>query len=123
MKFVILCAGSGTRLMPLTATVSKVMIPVANKPLLEWAIDSIKDVADEIILVIRKEQADVINAFPNCTFVYQDKPLGTADAIAQCEKHVSGKFVVMMGDDYVARDDIENFSKLKNSNHDIFLKR
>ena len=99
MKIVILAAGSGERLKPLTETMSKVMIPVANKPLLEWTIGSIKGMAYEIILVVRKGQTDVVDAFPGCKIVYQDEPLGTANAIACCEKHVSGKFIVMMGDE------------------------
>ena len=111
MQVVILAAGSGERMKPLTETMSKVMIPIANKPLLEWTANAMKELADEIILVVRKEQKDIIEKFPQCEFVYQDKPLGTAHAIACCEGHVSGKFLVMMGDDYIAKEDIEKLSK------------
>ncbi len=111
MQAVILCAGSGERMKPLTETMSKVMIPVANKPLLQWTIDSLDEIADEIILVIRKEQKDILDAFPHCTILYQDKPLGTANAIACCEGHVKGSFIVIMGDDYVSREDMEKLSR------------
>ena len=110
MQVVILAAGSGERMKPLTETMSKVMIPVANKPLLEWMIGSLEGITDEIILVIRREQKDITEKFPQCRFVYQDEPLGTANAIACCEGHVSGKFLVMMGDDYISKEDIEKLS-------------
>lgn len=111
MQFVILCAGKGTRLLPLTETMSKVMIPVANKPLLEWTVDAIKGIGD-VILVVNKEQKGIIDYFSSkCKIVYQEKPLGTANAIAACEEHVIGKFVVLMGDDYIPKDDIERFAK------------
>ena len=113
MEFVILCAGKGTRLRPLTETISKVMIPVANKPLLEWTVNAIKGLG-KVILVVNKDQKDVIDYFSSrCEIVYQEEPKGTADAIATCEKSVAGKFVVLMGDDYIPKEDIEKFSKLE----------
>ena len=51
MQAVILAAGNGERLQPLTATRSKVMIPVANKPFLQWVYDSVS-FAEEIFIVI-----------------------------------------------------------------------
>ena len=113
MQFVILCAGRGERLKPLTNTMSKVMIPVANRPLLEWTVDSLEGIADEIIIVIRNDQKDIVDAFPNCKFVYQNESLGTANAIGCCKPHVKGSFIVMMGDDYFSRSDIDNMSRQK----------
>lgn len=111
MQAVILCAGKGERLKPLTETMSKVMIPVANRPLLEWTINALEGIADEIILIVRKEQKDIIEKFHNRKLVYQDKPLGTAHAIAQCEPLVSNDFIVMNGDIFVPKEEIKRFSK------------
>src|SRR3989344_2665141 len=82
MKFVILAAGNGTRMCPLTQTMSKPMIPVANKPLLEWYVEKIEKLGTDIILVVRKDQKDIREYFDGrVEFAYQDTPKGTADAI------------------------------------------
>jgi len=111
MQAVILAAGKGTRLVPITNTTSKAMISIVNKPLLEWTIDAVKGVCDEIIIVIRKEQKDIIESFPDYKFVYQDETLGTAHAIAQCEKMIKGNFIVLAGDIIVHENEIKKFVK------------
>ena len=53
MKAVILAAGEGKRLKPFTETMPKVMLPVANKPILEYVIDSLTtNGIEEIIIVV-----------------------------------------------------------------------
>ena len=64
MKAVVLAAGKGTRMLPLTVTMSKGMIPVANKPLLRWTC-SFLDFCEEIILVVNESQRDIISEFIN----------------------------------------------------------
>ncbi len=115
-KAVILAAGRGTRMLPLTATMSKGMIPVANKPLLAWTVDFL-DFCDEIIIVVNKSQKDIIDFFSKqnsgrIKFAFQDKPLGTGHALLQAEQHVDGKFLVVYGDDVYGEDDIKNISKI-----------
>jgi NDP-sugar pyrophosphorylase family protein len=85
MQAVILAAGQGTRMGPITYTRSKAMISIANKPTIEWLI-SFMDFCDEIIIVVNKKQNDIINHFKNnkkIKFVYQEEQLGTAHALAQ----------------------------------------
>lgn len=116
MQFVILAAGLGTRLMPLTANKSKLMLAIANKPFLEWTVDAVSKMG-EVILVVRQDQKDIIEYFKNmCKFAYQEKPRGTADAIAVCERYVSGSFIVINGDEFIKKEDIESFSKLEGYN-------
>jgi bifunctional UDP-N-acetylglucosamine pyrophosphorylase/glucosamine-1-phosphate N-acetyltransferase len=108
MQVVILAAGPGTRMRPLTNTRSKSMIPVAGRPFLEWQL-SFLDAFDEIIIVANKKQKDLIEFLEcrkNVKIVYQDKPLGTAHALAQAEKLVSGKFLMMNGDELFPKKDI-----------------
>ncbi len=112
LQAVILAAGSGTRLEPITNGMSKAMIPVANKPLLEWIINSAP--ADEIILVVRKEQKDIIECFKDnkkIKFVYQNEPKGTADAIACCEPLIKDKFLVLYGDGYAPKDELKKIAE------------
>ena len=111
MQTVILAAGSGTRMQPLTGKTSKVMLPIANKPMLAWLIDTMRTVSDEIILVINKDQSDIQKAFPDCKFVVQKNKLGTADALRYAEGMVSGKFIVKNGDELIDEEDLRKFSE------------
>lgn len=108
MKAVILAAGKGTRMLPLTATMSKGMIPVANRPLLEWTCKFL-DFCEEIIIIVNREQKDIIDYFSNSErvrFVFQDEPLGTGHALLSAEG-IKGKFLVVYGDDIYGEDDIK----------------
>lgn len=99
MHAVIMAAGYGTRLEPLTNTMSKVMVPVANKPLLEWVFTSAQKIFKDVFIIIRKDQQDVKEFFSDkAEFIYQDKPLGTAHAIGLCSEYVDGKFLLLSGD-------------------------
>ncbi|MBI4895024.1 MAG: NTP transferase domain-containing protein [Candidatus Aenigmarchaeota archaeon] len=118
MKTIILAAGNGTRLKPFTETMSKPMIPIANKPLLEWIIEAVEVCSEEIFIVVRKEQLDIIDYFKNfqkITFVYQSEPLGTADAIGCCESYLKdyeGPILKLGGDDLISLEDINRISRL-----------
>jgi len=115
-KAVILAAGEGKRLKPFTETMPKVMIPVANKPIVEHVIDSVfKSGIDEIVLVVgyKKETVmDYLREKENITYVVQDKQLGTAHALLQAKNHVDEPFVVLAGDNII---DHESITKLIHS--------
>ncbi|MBI5332061.1 MAG: NTP transferase domain-containing protein [Candidatus Aenigmarchaeota archaeon] len=114
MKAVILAAGKGTRLEPVTSTRSKPMIPLANKPLLEWTVENLIHIVDEIVLVVRKDQQDIIEHFSGTLkikFVYQDEPRGTGHALLCCEKEIDSRFILLNGDEMIPRSDIETLSK------------
>ncbi len=111
MQIVVLAAGLGTRLEPLTKTASKPMLPVANKPLLAWTMEKLRKISKDIIIVVRKDQKDIIDYFSSATFVYQDKPMGTAHAILQCKGHVRDKFMVVNSDEIVSKADLKEFSR------------
>ncbi|MEM7819688.1 MAG: sugar phosphate nucleotidyltransferase [Candidatus Aenigmatarchaeota archaeon] len=113
MQCIILAAGLGTRMYPITYTRSKAMIPIANKPTIDWLISSL-DFTDEIIIVVNRRQKDIIEYLSNnkkIKFVYQDEQLGTAHALAQCEKLVKGKFLLINCDELFPKKDIENIAK------------
>ena len=117
MKAVILAAGRGTRMLPLTATMSKGMIPVANVPLLRWTARFL-DFCEEIIMVVSEGQRDIIADFinePKVRLVFQDEPMGTGHALLQAEQHVKGRFLLVYGDDIYGEEDIKSVSEMEAS--------
>jgi NDP-sugar pyrophosphorylase family protein len=112
MQCVILAAGSGTRLRPLTFHVPKPMIRVAGKNLLEHNLDNLPKEIDEIILVINYMGQQIINHFGNnykgrkITYIKQKKLLGTGNALHECRDILNNRFMVMMGDDIYSASDM-----------------
>lgn len=123
MKCVILAAGEGKRMRPLTYTRPKVMLPVANRPILEWnLINAIDAGIKDFIFVVGYKNEKVREHFENgekwdvsIKYVNQGKPLGTAHAIGMVETFVDDDFVVMCGDTIFGRDDIKRVVSRVNS--------
>ena len=103
---VILAAGEGQRLRPFTSSKPKVMIPIANKPILRYVIEAVvKNGIRKIIVVVgyRKDQVmDYFGAGENfdaeIDYVEQKQQLGTAHALKQVEPKVNGRFLALSGD-------------------------
>ncbi len=116
MKAVILGAGEGLRCRPLTLTRSKVMLPVANKPILEHIIDALfKCGIDDIIMVVGYKKERIMDYFRdgvdfgvNITYVEQKGQIGTAHAIKQVSSYVDDEFIVLNGDNIVEADTISD---------------
>ena len=114
MKAVILAAGEGNRMRPLTATRPKVMLPIANKPIMEHLLIEAREAGiKEFILIVGYCDQQVRDYFGrgeklgvDITYCEQRKQLGTADALRMVESKVEGDFLVMNGDVVVKRDDI-----------------
>lgn len=112
MKAIILAAGEGLRCRPLTLTRSKVMLPIANRPILEHVIGSLeKNGITDIILIVgyKKERImdyfeDGLNFGVKIKYVEQKAQLGTAHAIEQAKKWIEPEdsvFLVLNGDNLV----------------------
>ncbi|APX95594.1 bifunctional sugar-1-phosphate nucleotidylyltransferase/acetyltransferase [Natronorubrum daqingense] len=105
MKAVVLAAGQGTRIRPLSHSVPKPMLPVADRPLVAHTIDAAIDAgADEIVLVIGYE-ADTVREYfgPEyrgvpVSYAVQTEQAGTADAVNAASEHLDGPFAVLNGD-------------------------
>lgn len=113
MQAVILAAGKGTRMKELTRSVPKPMLMVNGKNLIEHKLDALPEDVDEVILIVGY-QADVIRDYFKDSFggrriryVEQEKLDGTAGALWLARPYLSERFVVMMGDDIYAREDVE----------------
>ena len=107
---VILAAGEGNRLRPFTEDMPKVMLPVGNKPIVEYLIESLRRCGiREIVLVVGYKKERIMEYFGdgkgwnvNIKYVFQDKQIGTGHALLQAEKHVEEEeFLVLPGDNII----------------------
>lgn len=122
MKAIILAAGEGLRCRPLTLTRSKVMLPVANKPLLEHIINAVaENGVKEIILVVGYQKERIMDYFGDglefgvkIDYVFQEAQLGTAHAVKLAKEYVDGDFLVLNGDNLVDRGTIADLLAGKN---------
>jgi bifunctional UDP-N-acetylglucosamine pyrophosphorylase/glucosamine-1-phosphate N-acetyltransferase len=106
MQVVILAAGQGTRMRPLTDAVAKPMLPVADRPLCAHTADAaVRAGADELVFVVGYRGEDVREHFGTeyrgvpVRYAEQAERLGTAHAAAQARPHLDDDFVVLNGDD------------------------
>jgi len=117
MKAVILAAGEGKRLRPFTETIPKVMLPVANKPVLEYVVDAVKKSGiAEIIIVVGYKKEVIMEYFKEykglkISYVTQDKQLGTAHALLQAKSRIKETFIVISGDNIVDQKSISQLIK------------
>jgi bifunctional UDP-N-acetylglucosamine pyrophosphorylase/glucosamine-1-phosphate N-acetyltransferase len=104
MYGVVLAAGQGTRMRPLTDRRPKPLLPAAGRPLLEHVFDACLDVVDEFVVVIGYRGTDVVDRLGDhyrgtpISYVEQESPRGTAHAIEQARSVVDDRFVVLNGD-------------------------
>ena len=120
MQAVILAAGEGRRVRPLTWSRPKAMIPVANRPIIAYVIDALvaNGIRDIIVVVgYRKEQ---VTRFLNqldlpIEVVVQEKQLGTAHALRQAESRIRGDFLLLPGDNYIDTQSVARIKDVKNA--------
>lgn len=116
MKAVILAAGEGTRLRPLTLMRPKHLIPVGGRPLLAHLLSSLKTAGVDEALIVVHYMADRIKEFfgdgsqlgMKLEYVVQKQIGGTADAIGTAESQVKEDFLLVYGDLYIAPKIIKN---------------
>jgi len=102
---VVLAAGEGNRLRPLTRNRPKPMLPAANRPILEYVLDSLIDAGiSELRLVVGYKRDRVQGHFGpsyrgvDIEYVVQGKQLGSGHALQQAAESIEGSFVVVNGD-------------------------
>ncbi len=121
MKAVILAAGEGSRLKPFTVSRPKVMIPVGNKPILEYVINALQASGIiDIVMVVGYKREKIMDYFQNghkwgvdITYVEQFPQLGTAHALLQASDYIGDHFLAVNGDTVVDASDIKAVMRSK----------
>jgi len=127
LKAIILAAGEGNRMRPLTYTRPKVMLPIANKPILEHLlIQGKKAGIKEFIFITGYHDEQVRDYFGsgdkwgvNIDYCTQRRQLGTADALKMVKGLVDGNFLVINGDIIVNQEGINGLTDKSNNTMSI----
>ena len=131
MKGIILHGGHGTRLRPLTHTGPKQLLPIANKPMSEYCIESIREagIIDIAVIIgglgsnkVKEYYGNGENFGVNLTYIEQDYPRGIAHAVNLCKSFVGNeKFVVFLGDNIIQKSISEFVKNFEESNYDASI--
>ncbi len=114
MKGLVLCAGKGTRLRPLTYTTAKHLIPVANKPVIQYTLDFMKNAdVSQIAIVVSPENKDLFTETLkdghelglSIEYIVQEQPKGIAHAVYQAKDFIQDEpFLMVLGDNLIFED-------------------
>ncbi len=131
MKGIILHGGHGTRLRPLTHAGPKQLLPIANKPMSQYALEDLHEAGiTDIAVIIGDVYPEKVKEFygngekfgVKLTYIYQEKPQGISHAIGLCRGFVGNeKFVVYLGDNVLRKDLIDYVNKFQNSQADAMV--
>ncbi|MCU4800327.1 sugar nucleotidyltransferase [Halobacteria archaeon HArc-gm2] len=105
MQAVVLAAGEGTRLRPLTEDKPKGMVEVDGKPILTHCFEQLVDLgAEELLVVVGYKKEVIISHYDDefqgvpITYAHQREQKGLAHALLTVEEHIDGDFMLMLGD-------------------------
>ena len=122
MDFVIMCAGEGKRLHPLTKDKPKCMIEIHEKPIIDHILDSIDDLRDKVkiskVIIIDGYKSKVLRDHlkdRDVIFIKQKKLNGTAKAVELVKNYILDDFIVLAGDTIYSKTDILKLTKKENS--------
>jgi len=132
MRGIILSGGSGTRLRPLTKITSKQLLPIYNRPMIYYPLNTlIKAGIKEILIIVSPDRAgDYLNLLGSgkefgvkFTYEIQDKPEGLAQAFIIGENFIDNEDVVMILGDNIFEDDLSREIKSFKSGAKVFAKQ
>lgn len=110
MKALVLAGGTGTRLRPITHTSAKQLLPVANKPVLFYGLEAIRDAGITEVGLVVGDTAKAIEAAVgdgsafglDVTYIRQSAPLGLAHAVLVSREYLGeDEFVMYLGDNFI----------------------
>lgn len=117
IKGLVLAGGTGSRLRPITHTSAKQLVPLANKPILFYGLESLADAGVRDVAMIVGDTRDEVMAAVgdgskfglNITYIHQVKPLGLAHCVLMAEKVLGDSdFIMYLGDNFI-RDGVTEF--------------
>jgi UDP-N-acetylglucosamine diphosphorylase / glucose-1-phosphate thymidylyltransferase / UDP-N-acetylgalactosamine diphosphorylase / glucosamine-1-phosphate N-acetyltransferase / galactosamine-1-phosphate N-acetyltransferase len=131
LKAIVLAAGKGERLWPLTETRPKPLLPIGNRPILERTLEALVHAGiREVVLVVnykadmvQKQLGEGANIGCKIEYVKQKSPRGTADAVRSAKQKLDGenKFLVIYGDDYYDKEAVKGFVAKSENNDGITI--
>ena len=132
MQAVILAAGKGSRLNPITLNRTKAMVPILGKPIVERVMETlVQNGIHQFILVISREDGEVGTYFREHTkldvdikFVVQTKRLGMANALSQAAPHLTNSFILSACDNLTPTEHVSRLLEThinKNNNATLSL--
>jgi len=110
MQAVVLAGGYATRLRPTSLSMSKHLVPLANRPVLGWVLSQIAEAGvGEVFIVVGPHNREQIAEYVgdgskfglSVEYLLQERPLGIAHAVSLAERYMSGSFLVYLGDNLV----------------------
>ena len=117
----ILAAGKGTRMWPLTENTPKPLLPLGGLPIIERQIQELKKIGVENLYILigyrMKEISDYLNDIDldiNITYIVQEEQKGTGHAVNQAKGKISGNFYCLNGDTVINAENLERLGKNKN---------
>jgi len=116
MKVVILAAGEGVRLQPLTSTRPKHLIKVGGKPILEHCLNAMKTSGIDDTLIVIHYMGDAIRQYfgdgkkfgLKIDYVEQKAVLGTGNAVSLVEPYIKDEFLLVYGDLIFSTEVVKN---------------
>lgn len=126
MKAIVMAGGFGTRIQPLTSSRPKPMLPILNKPMMEYIIHKLKEIGVVDIAILLYFKPDVIKNYfkdgkdfgVHIHYILPDGDFGTAGAVKKAEKFVNGEDFIVISGDLVTDfnlDEIIGFHNIKHS--------
>lgn len=121
MQCVILAAGKGTRLRPLTEHTPKPLVEVAGKALLDYVVDALPSAVNELIIVTGyledqiKDHCGTEFKGRKVTYVHQDEQNGPAKALWLCKDLIKNRFILMFADDIHGKSDLARATSFSRS--------
>jgi glucose-1-phosphate thymidylyltransferase len=130
MKALVLSGGRGVRLRPLTYTIPKQLVPVANRPVLDYVMEHIAEAGlRDVGVVISPETGDQVRAALGAgrrglelTFIVQDTPAGLADAVRVARPFLGDEpFVMCLGDNLIGQGIRPFLDRFRSSGPDALI--
>lgn len=124
---VILSAGLGSRIKPLSFDTPKPLLPICNKPIMQYQIEAMASIGiEEVVIVVGYLKEKIMDYFGDGSrlnvklrYIEQEKALGIAHAVGQLEGHIEGPFLLFLGDIFTIHRDlneiVETFYRKKSA--------
>ena len=117
---VILAAGAGTRIQPLSLSYPKPLLPICNKPIIQYQIENMKNLGITKIFIVcghlkeklQEQFQDGRDLGIRIQYIKQQKPLGIAHALATVEPYIDRPFLLFLGDIFFITKDMHKILDL-----------